>query len=224
MIPRFTARARSARASEALLLSSVFFLSACRVAAGEGEIESERLYARGCSNGPFTLLPNFFAAEPSGDQISLRVQRGNVLQEGSDGIRVVVRDVALIRGDDGGAGLLDQDLKVGLPAGVRPPGEPIVHDPDPPHVSLTLFLNDACDVQNVSLQAVEGTMRFSRLWNGDINATSEEDRLIEGEFDVLVADPRELTFGEEPDPAVSSRVTGHFRFLFERGHPAQPFP
>jgi len=204
----------------ALLLA----VGACGVGGGEGEVTSERLVLRDCAVGQFDLQPNFFFANPHDDTVQILVQRGDLLTEASDGLGIVVRDLSLIRGDDGSAGMLDRDLRVGLPVGVWPPGTPVVYDPDPPKVNMSLYLNDSCDEQNVSIYSVSGTIRFSSLFSGIRTETRPADLLTEAEFDVTFTDPRDLVPGEAPDPATSSRVQGSFRFYFQRGQPAQPFP
>jgi hypothetical protein len=53
----------------------------------------------------------------------------------------------------------------------------------------------------------------------------KSERLIEGEFDVMVADPRLLPAdGSDPDPSLLSRLEGDFSFYFRRASSAQPFP
>jgi hypothetical protein len=199
-------------------------LAGCTTGVGSGEVTSERLYIKNCCNGPFDLQPDFFASDPFDDTQTIRIQRGDRYAEVSDGISILVNGVEAIRGDDGGPGQLGQDLSVGLPVGVSPPGVPIVFNPDPPPVNIALFLNDSCHAQNVTIYAIEGTISFTSLFSGDVNEKNADARLTEGSFDALFADPRELTPNDPPDPKLVSRVTGNFRFFFQRGQPAQPFP
>ncbi len=196
----------------------------CTTGEGTGDVTSERLFVENCHNGPFDLQPTFFGANPGDDTLIIRVQRGDQLQELSDGISVLVTEVSKIRGDDGGPGMLDQDISVGLPRGVAPPGVPIEFDPDPPLVSIALYLNDSCHAQVSTVYALEGTIRFSALFSGDITEESADNRLTEAEFSAVFGDPRELTPGGLQRPEVLSLVEGNFRFFFERGQPAQPFP
>jgi hypothetical protein len=204
-----------------VLFGALLFVG-CGAGYGEGEVSSEKLIVEGCADGPFDLRPNFFAAQSSGDTVQLRIQRGRLFSEASDGLVVIIDDVGMIRGDDGGAGLLNTELSVGLPVGVTPPGVPVTYNPSPPPVTMALYLNDSCDDENVSVYSVGGTIRFRSLWNGKATETSDEDRLIDADFDVELADPRELT--STGKPANVSRLTGSFRFYFERGQPAQAFP
>ena len=60
---------------------------------------------------------------------------------------------------------------------------------------------------------------------GDPGSVSADQRLIQATFDVLLADPRdECSGGLGPPPPCRGHLTGSFRFYFERGKPAQPFP
>lgn len=204
--------------------------TACSQGVGEGGVKSDRLYISNCWNGPFDLRPNFFGAIPfSKDVISIRVQRGDDNQEVSDGLSVVVNDVREIRGStavqdvDGGVGL-GQDIAVGLPPGVTPPGMPIRLNEHPPVVSLALYLQDTCHLQNGTVYSVAGTINFTKLFSGNANETNSDDRLTEASFDAMFADPRDMNTDYTFDESVTSHVTGWFKFYFQRGQPAQPFP
>ncbi|MBX3130364.1 MAG: hypothetical protein KF718_26840 [Polyangiaceae bacterium] len=200
-----------------MLLASL--LLACNTGEGEGEVQSDRLYIESCWNGPFDLKPTFFGANPYRNTVTIRVQRGDNIQEVSDGLLVLVNDVAGIRG-----GQLRTPLRVGMPPGVSPPGVPVVYDPDPPLVHLVLYLHDTCHAQNSALYSIDGSIEFSALFSGNPNEESADDRLTEASFSASFADPRHIG----PDGSISadqtSTVTGWFRFFFERGQPAQPFP
>ncbi len=66
---------------------------------------------------------------------------------------------------------------------------------------------------------------FTSLFDGDENAVSAAERLNSGSFDVYLADPRETCPGGiGPPPPCRGHLTGSFRFYFQRGRPAQPFP
>ena len=121
---------------------------------------------------------------------------------------------------------LNTDIKVGLPPGVTPPGVPITFNPDPPKVSLSLYLHHTCHQQNGTVYAISGNIRFSSLFSGDLNEGSSENRLTDATFtDVSFADPRELAAAADTaaQSALTSLVSGHFRFFFQRGQPSQPF-
>lgn len=202
-------------------------LLGCTTGEGSGGVTSDRLYVKNCWNGPFDLGPTFFATTPSGDTQEIRVQRGDRLVEVSDGVLLLVNDVPSIRKSPG------QPIALGLPAGVNPPGFPKRVEPNPPQVSLTLYLYDTCHVQNGAAYSVSGTITFGSLFSGDRNENNADDRLTDAEFDAVVADPRDAELSSDPATGgvkvtypeeVTSLVHGEFRFFFQRGVPAQPFP
>lgn len=65
---------------------------------------------------------------------------------------------------------------------------------------------------------------FEQLFSGDRNEQQAEERLTEARFEVLMADPRDREPGGRIPPEKVSVVKGAFRFFFQRGQPAQPFP
>lgn len=202
-----------------LLALSAVSLAACSVGGGTGELSSERLFAKDCHDGPFDLNPTFFAAHPYRNTLNIRVQNGDDLEEVSDGLKILVGDIARVREN------LGVPLAVGLPAGVTPPGVPITPDPDPPFLHATIYLNRSCYEQNPALHGIAGTMTFHSIFNGDASETNAVERLTEAELSIIVADPRDQPPGGGPIPEErTSRVQGRFRFHFERGQPAQPFP
>lgn len=195
-------------------------LAGCTTGEGKGSVRSDRLFVRDCWNGSFDLRPDFFASNPFSDETQvIRVQRGDNMQEVSDGLMVLVNDTQAIRN-----GLLGQDIPVGLAVGVAPPGQPIEYQPDPPLVNLSLYLHDSCHTQNATLHSIQGSIRFYNLFSGDINESNGSERLTDAEFTASFADPRDLNPDSTADPAVVSEVTGNFNFYFQRGQPAQPFP
>jgi hypothetical protein len=202
-------------------------VAACTTGQGEGSVRSDRLYVENCWNGAFDLKPEFFGANPFRDEaILIRIQRDDDIQEVSDGVTVLVNDPALIRGNGDDPGLLGQDISVGLPPGVSPPGVPVGDRGAAPLVSLSLYLHDTCHVQNGTLYSIGGSINFTSLFSGDINEAAADDRLTEADFSATFADPRDLLEGTDAaaDPNVVSLVEGNFRFFFQRGQPAQPFP
>jgi hypothetical protein len=194
---------------------------ACTVGEGEGDVTSDHLYVNGCWNGPFDLQPDFFGANPDqSTSLMIRVQRGDNIEDVSDGLDVLVNDLQTVRME------LNTPVKVGMPPGVSPPGVPIVFNPDPPKVSLSLYLHHTCHQQNGTIYSVSGTITFKSLFSGDLNEGSSEDRLTDATFtDVSFADPRELAAAADSTAAaaLTSLVSGHFRFFFQRGQPSQPF-
>jgi len=190
----------------------------CTVGEGEGWVKSDRLFIEDCWTGSFNLGPDFFAGNSHRDEsIQFRIQRGDNIEEHSDGVVIMLNELKTARPPIGEA------VRVGMPVGVQAPGEPVVYDPDPPTVSLALYLHDSCHAQNGTVYSIDGTITFTSLWSGDLNEDSADKRLTEATFDATFADPR-LLLGEDPnDPELTSRVTGYFRFFFQRGQPAQPF-
>lgn len=194
---------------------------------GTGSATSPDLRIDGCWSGPFDLDPTFFASLPAGDSQQIRLQRGDLGVSVSDGVLLDVADVREIR-----ASRLGEPLELGLPAGVRPPGFPESARAESPPVSLSLYLYETCHAQNGALHAVGGEVTFSSLWSGDRNENDAADRLTEGSFRALLADPRQAELVDsgaggvrvEYPPDRLSVLTGEFRYYFERGVPAQPFP
>ncbi len=219
-------------ARRALLLAALLAgVAGCSTGEGAGWVRSDRLYIEDCWNGPFDLKPTFFAANPfREEELLIRIQRGDNTQELSDGLTVHVVDIGRIRDE-----LLGQSIDVGLPPGVTPPGVPVAADPDPPLVSLALYLHNTCHAENGTVYAVKpdrvadgvavsSTITFSSLFSGDPNENIADDRLTEARFQAVFADPRDLESDGMVPAEKASIVEGSFRFFFQRGPPAQPFP
>ncbi len=69
------------------------------------------------------------------------------------------------------------------------------------------------------------TMTFASLFDGDPGESNAKQRLTEATFDLYLADPRETCPGGiGPPPRCRGHLQGSFRFYFQRGRPAQPFP
>ena len=208
-------------------------LPACSVGQGEGFVRSERLQVRDCYDGAFDLNPDFFAANPFEDTLTIRMQRGEQDIQVSDGLTLLVNDVPGIRRER-----LRQELPLGLPVGVSPLGYPVPNVPNPPAASLSLYLNNSCRSQNSLLMAYEGGVTFGNLFSGDLNEENSVNRLTSGSLWAWVIDPREAQprpAGEVSDagaggPAFvfpreqASFIQAEFNFVFHRGTPAQPFP
>ena len=201
-----------------LLLTLGALSFGCSVGEGTGWVHSDRLYVESCVNGKFDLGPDFFGANSfRGDALQIRVQRGDNIEELSDGLLVLVNNLPSLRATVG------QAIKVGMPVGVSPPGVPVTYNPDPPPVSMALYLHRSCHVENGTVYSVDGTITFQSIFSGDPNEEDSDDRLTEASFDVTLGDPRQLVGAGMDDPSLKSRVTGYFRFFFQRGQPAQPF-
>ena len=214
----------SFRAHHPLLLAAVLSATACSVGNGTGDVKATNLLAANCWQGAYDLKPDFFAAVPFRDTLYIREQRGSDFQGVSDGVTLLVDSLKDTRTNH-----LNQPLPVSLPRGVAPPGlspgvlcEPNCAD----GVHLTFFLLHSCFNEDTVLYAVSGTITFKHLFSGDPNESDAAQKLTEGSFDVWVANPQDVvisgpTAGTIPN---QSELTGTFRFFFERGQPAQPFP
>lgn len=205
----------------AISASGALVTSCVSVGEGQGFVQSEQLNAPECWDAAYDLAPNFFAAEPFRDTMQIRVQRGSDLKEVSDGVTILVTSIEGVRAR------LGEPIEVGLPQGVSPPGVPVGCDgaPCPERlVNLALYLHQSCHNQNMVLYATEGTITFEELFSGDPNEDDAAEKLTVARFDVLVGDPRVLADPEVDASTAQSRLTGYFRFFFQRGQPAQPFP
>jgi len=206
---------------KALAFVCVALLGAgCTVGEGEGWVRSERLYIDDCWDGAFDLGPDFFAANPYRQEtLMIRVQRGDNAQEFSDGLSVLVPDLNAVRSR------LGQDIPVGLPPGIDTPvGDPMISDGGTaPPVSLAVYLHNSCHITSGTVYSVSGNIRFESLFSGDPNEDDADERLTDATFDAVFADPRQLAGEDGDNPKYQSQVTGHFRFIFQRGQPAQPF-
>ncbi len=200
---------------------------ACSVGQGSGFVHSDNLIVNDCYEGEFNLRPDFFAANPFEDTLTIRVQRGEQDIQVSDGFTLLVNDVPSIRRD-----MMGLDLPLGLPVGVSPLGFPVPDLPSPPVASLSLYLNSSCRSQNSLLMAYEGNVNFTYLFSGDPNEDNSENRRTVGTLSAWVIDPREATprVAADTGPSFefprsrSSFIEASFSFVFHRGTPAQPFP
>ncbi len=197
--------------------------SACSVGGGEGSVTGS-LVVPVCDAdlAQFDMHPDFFAGmavgtkKPPLTQLTIRIQKGGDLQEYSDSLTIAVSDTAKV-----------QD---GVPIEVqleRPPGSA----PSVPYplVRMSLTLRKSCgngrvgpsDPNGVVLHAVSGKITFTHILRGDPVDADTNDKRIEGTFDVVLEDPRHPV-GE---PATSyGKLQGNFKFFYQRGGPAQPFP
>ena len=209
-------------------------LAGCSLGQGDGQVRSEKLYAKDCwgvegstpEEAQYRMDPDFFAAIPYRETLTIRVQRGSDLSEVSDGLMVLIDDVPELRQHR-----LNEPLRVSLPPGVSPPGSPTTPPPelidDPPLVHMALYLQRSCHTQGVVLYSVDGTITFERLFSGDPNEKSAEEKLTRAKFEVAMGDPHDAPLGHYASDVPEdkrSKVEGYFDFYFERGQPGQPFP
>ncbi len=225
-------------------------LASCSISEGEGTAQGT-LNVADCWSGAYDLQPDFFTAAPYREtSLLLRIQKGGDYQSYSDGFSILVDDIDTIRKEK-----LGMELGVDLPPNVVPLGRPAIPDATPAPVSAALYLQATCRTQNVALYAVDralldetgecngdappvcdlgsvpaariGTSRltFNKLYNGVIDEPSASERLIEGNFDFYLVDPREIcNGGSGTPPRCRGHISGQFRFYFQRGRPAQAFP
>jgi hypothetical protein len=197
-------------------------LAACSLGEGEGEVKSNKLAVAGCWNGAFQLTPDFFAAVPYRRTLTIRVQHGGDTEEVSDGAIILIDDIDQVRQHI--AAQPGVPLRVAQPPSIVPPGFPVVPDPNPALVHLTLYLHRSCHAQNSALYSIDGDITFRALFNGNLNETNAAEKLTDADFsDISVADPRDRAAGTST-PQNVSHLNGFLKFYFQRGQPAQPFP
>jgi hypothetical protein len=200
-------------------LCLVVLAPACTTGEGQGEVTSERLFVRDCWDGPFRLQPTFFGANPSrGTTLFIQIQRGDDSVEVSDGLLVSINDLPAVRETRG------EPVHLGLPVGVEPIGGAAEQNAQSALVSMALYLQSTCNRQNGMLYSLEGQITFDSLFSGDPNELEASERLTEATFEAEFADPRLVGESIAEGVEVVSRVSGWFRFFFQRGPPAQPFP
>ena len=168
----------------------------CSVGVGTGEVSGSVVVSDCETSETFALNPTFFAADDFEEQLTIRIQRGGDFAIDSDGISIVVVDAT------------SEKSRLGTPLTLDgTSGSP---------VSMSLYLNASCpstrDDIPVFLEATSGTITFDSLYAPEVSETQRE---CSGHFE-------DVTF-EGPEGRTAS-LSGSFRFLFERGRPAQPFP
>src|SRR5262249_2285874 len=150
------------------------------------------------------------------DQLLIRIQHGGDLQEYQDSLQIAIDDTKKVT--PGQAIPLELE---------RPPGS--LPSVPPPLARLTLSLRGSCgsghvgnhDNPPVLLHAVRGTITFSSILRGDPSSSDTNSKRIEGSFDADLEDPRHPPGSQA---AQSGHLTGTFKFFYQRGGPAQPFP
>ena len=69
------------------------------------------------------------------------------------------------------------------------------------------------------------TIVFDSLFDGNPDESNAKQRLTAAHFEFFLADPREICPGGlGPPPRCRGDLKGNFKFYFQRGRPAQPFP
>jgi hypothetical protein len=88
----------------------------------------------------------------------------------------------------------------------------------------------APDLPNSDAGLVTGPTRtswinFQSVFDGNPAEANAQQRLTQASFEFFLADPREICPGGlGPPPRCRGDLKGNFKFYFERGQPAQPFP
>lgn len=131
-------------------------LPSCSQGEGSGKVAGT-LNVPNCWTGPFELDADFLAAVPYREGLQIRIQSGSDFDSFSDGLSILLYDINKVRPAPaiGFAGRYGQPLAVDLPPEVTPPGVPVKAKADPAFVSETLYLQQSCRTQNVTLHAVE---------------------------------------------------------------------
>lgn len=190
-------------------------LLACSVGVGEGSVTgSVRIDECLLDTDAFSLGPNFFAGEFVEEpenldpitrlrQLNIRIQRGSWRESDSDGLLVSVRDVNEIA-----------TSMIGTPIALEDVAEAPVY--------LTLYLGQTCEsgfprahwVRSAILAADSGTITFEGIY---APAMGDPDPEIAATFE-------NVHFSDVGDPdGREALLSGEFRFVFQRGRPAQRF-
>jgi len=105
----------------------------------------------------------------------------------------------------------------GSPATVPPAGV----DAGPTAQALDGGADGGATAQRVG----ESTIVFRSMFDANPAEANAQQRLTDADFELFFADPREICPGGlGPPPRCRAHLKGSFRFYFERGRPAQPFP
>lgn len=182
----------------AVLVLALGALGGCSVGVGEGELTGV-ITDPECDleAAPVDVRPNFFVADDDREAVVIRVQRGGDFLVFSDGLSVAVSDAAR------------EVERLGSPVPVGPDAD----------VRMTFHYNHTCgfdrDRLATVLTAVEGTITFERLWAPEVDGGQLETAATFE--DVRFVDPA------RPDERFAV-LSGSFRFLFNRGRPAQRYP
>ena len=204
--------------------------AACAVGKGEGWVHGE-LNVPGCDQdlSHYDMNADFFGANAVNGQMTIRIQHGGDYQEYADSVTIAVQDIEYVNRQIE-ASSADPRTAV-IPVQLeRPPGSPV--SLAPPLVRLSLSLRSTCgthiynplgDEPQVVLSATSGTVTFTSIVHGDLSSRDTNSKRIEGTFDVTVEDPRNYS-APDGTKTPTSHLTGYFKFFYQRGGPAQPFP
>ncbi len=179
-------------------------LAACSVGTGEGRAEGV-INIPQCEllDTPYSMQPSFWGGElVVDDQLEIRMQRSGALESASDGLRVLVRDPAMVKQDLLGSPITLESL-----------------DPETPLIRMSLYLNKTCPVEldriPVNYESIAGTVTFDAIYAPSVD---DKDFRISMRFDNVRF---EASTRSEARYAI---LEGDMDFLFNRGRPAQRYP
>jgi hypothetical protein len=222
----------------------------CAQGQGRGEVTGQ-LDVPDCWSGGFDLQPDFFAGLPYRNDLIFRIQRGGDYPAFADGVSIHVRDIAAVRARLGVPLVVDLPPEVTPPGTpIKPVTDPALvaltlylqrscrSVTSAQYAVAEALANEdgSCEVdgpqscgENAPLPAgtkrVTSTITFTHIFNGNLEEPVAAERLSEATFDVYLVDPRDGCPGGVGAPTrCRGHIKGSFRFYFERGRPAQPFP
>ena len=197
----------------------------CAVGNGEGSVKGN-LTIPDCDAdlSHYDMRADFFAASVSSSQLIITIQHGGGSSEYTDTVTIAVQDYDAVQKAIEDSGVM-HEASFDISAFERPPGAPVSEKPPP--VRLSALMRGSCgtqrfnpgDVSQVGLVATKGSIRFSSIFHGSVQSRDTNDKRIQGSFNVEVEDPR----GWGTTPA-KGHLEGDFKFFYQRGGPAQPFP
>jgi hypothetical protein len=201
----------------ALALGLIALLGAsCSTGAGDGRVwGSLDLPGCGVADDHYDMEVDFFAADYFENTLQIRLQRGGKDQAYSDGVLIMVRDVAEV------SAALGDPLTIELEPDLESFSEsgPEIGLPETTWDSparVTLYLNETCPDNHFAFTDGAGEITFTKIYVPD------ESKRIAGSFELEFVDPREW---EEPgDLGPRALLSGEFEFNYTRGSPAQTFP
>jgi len=123
---------------------------------------------------------------------------------------------------------LNADGSCERPDGGEPPdpcGEPAIV-PAPGGDASAAPVADASGESGAPLERIgQSTIVFRSMFDANPAEANAKQRLTDADFELYFADPREICPGGlGPPPRCRAYLKGSFKFYFERGRPAQPFP
>jgi len=243
---------RTARAlAPVAFVAAIAVAGGCTIGSGEGSVTGQ-LDVPSCWSGNYNLAPDFFAGVPyRNTDLFIRIQRTGDYPPFADGVAIHVSDIQGVRRQLNApltVSLSPEVTPPGVP--VTPDPNPSIVDfalylqrscrPETTAlyaVKAALANADgSCSVggpvtcgANAEVpsgsKVVTSTITFAHIFNGDPEEPSALERLTEATFDVYLADPRDVCpGGVGSPPRCRGHLTGNFKFYFQRGRPAQPFP